>query len=145
VINKAYCQPIVNFFLFYCQHYSLVDADEFVFSTQSRNHSSWADAEDWSCGDVGGGITNLAEVSYLWDFSSQPDSFTLATDNFTGISLGSSPLSFSDVIFGDDWGESLSATLESGTVSPVPEPGTILLLSSGLLGFAGFRKKFRKK
>jgi len=105
----------------------------------------WADAEDWSGGDMGGGVINLAEVSWLWDFGFQQDSFTLATVFFTGISLGTSLLSFSDVILGDDWGEPLSATLESGTVSPVPEPGTILLLSSGLLGLVGFRKKFGKK
>jgi hypothetical protein len=28
-------------------------------------------------------------------------------------------------------------------VAPVPEPGTILLLGSGLLGLVGFRKRFK--
>jgi hypothetical protein len=36
--------------------------------------------------------------------------------------------------------------VHSGNVSvaPVPEPSTILLVATGLLGLAGFRKKFKK-
>jgi len=41
------------------------------------------------------------------------------------------PGSFADVVF------------ETGSVSPVPEPTTMLLVGSGLIGLAGLRKKFR--
>lgn len=41
---------------------------------------------------------------------------------------------------------STEIVLEAGSVSaaPIPEPATILLISTGFIGFAGFRKKFRK-
>ena len=102
------------------------------------------DADDWSPGDLGGGVINLAELSWLPDLISQPDAFSLATIFFTGSSVGASSLSFSDVDLGDEWGDPIDASLETGSVNVVPVPAAVWLFGSGLIGLLGFRRKIRK-
>ena len=58
--------------------------------------------------------------------------------------MGISDVLFANVILGDEWGDPLSATLASGTVSGVPEPNTMILLSSGLIGLVRLRRKFKR-
>lgn len=102
------------------------------------------DAADWSQGDLGGGVINLAELSWLDDLSSQPDSFCLATVFFTGSAVGTSSLSFSDVDLGDEWGDSITdPSLETGSVTVVPVPTALWLLGSGLIGLVGLRRRGR--
>lgn len=98
------------------------------------------EALDISAGNIGGGLFNLSEISFLSDLSAQAGTFTLATLYFTGLSNGDSLLSFSNVTLGDAFGNMLAADLGTGTISAVPEP-QILLLFLGGLGLLGFVRR----
>jgi hypothetical protein len=78
----------------------------------------------------------------------QGPSFVLASMTFTGSEVGNFLFS------GDDFAGGLFLTdgtterpgVTSANVSAVPEPATLILLSTGIVGLAGFaRKKFPKK
>ena len=51
-----------------------------------------------------------------------------------------------DWYYFDDEGsfQVLAYSYAKTTAEPIPEPGTILLLGSGLVGLAGFRRRFKK-
>ncbi|MBL0715890.1 MAG: hypothetical protein JJV98_19560 [Desulfosarcina sp.] len=105
---------------------------------------AYPDAADWSLGDDSSGIVNLAVISYLEDFSTQPDAFTLATLTFTGDSTGLADISLSDIILSDDFGDPISFTVSGTDINAVPIPGAALLLGSGLVGIVGLRRRARK-
>jgi hypothetical protein len=80
---------------------------------------------------------------------SQATSFALVTLDFNTLGPGQSALSISINALGDQNGNSLNATAIDGTVTVnpstvvAPEPGTVLLLGSGLLALVGAARKRR--
>ena len=75
----------------------------------------------------------------------QADSFTLATLTFDTLSNGTSSLDISINALGDSLGNPLAADLRSGSITPTPEPATMLLLGTGLASLGVFGRKKSKK
>ena len=59
--------------------------------------------------------------------------------------VGEEVLGFTVITYGNSGGFAMGRFVEEGITAPIPEPGTMMLLGSGLVGLAGWgRKKFRK-
>jgi hypothetical protein len=88
------------------------------------------------------GFVDFAAVSLLSDAdlltlqAGYGGSVTLATLNFTGTNAGFSSLAF-------DWykGQDVKGAGNEIIAGYVPEPGTFLLMGSGLLSLLGFRRR----
>lgn len=106
------------------------------------------EAIDASAG-VAGGTINVAEVSLLTALdldALQSDGFTLATLNFnvTNLAFGTqTQLSvLSGPVLGDALGSSIAVTgLGSASVGTIPVPGTLLLLTSAMLGWLTVKRR----
>jgi len=88
----------------------------------------------------GSSSVNFAEVSLLPPATLdalQPDSFTLATIDFSIIGAGGSTVTLSHALVSDGFGNSLAIS-GLGIATIVPEPATPLLLGSGIAGLVMF-------
>lgn len=99
---------------------------------------------------VGPGFVSLDEISFLSDLELdvlQPSGFTLATLTFVGASVGTSALAFDFVDLADAGFPSstiIPESLETASITVervVPEPGTLLLLLTGVVWFGALRRR----
>jgi len=101
------------------------------------------------------GTVGLSVVSFLWTdelagFQMGMDSFTLATLGFLGTEAGIGNVSIENPVLSDEYGFVYDTFLSDAMVSvdsaaPIPEPATIMLLTSGLLGLGVLNRKNLKR
>lgn len=126
---------------------TLLRFDGYTLGDALGDWAGGGEAWDLSGGDPSGsGSVNVGELSFLSAAELAPlqsDPLVLATLDFTSLGLGETDLSITLHELGDENGDPIDAETFGGTVSVVPEPGTLLLLGSGLLGAAGWRRRVR--
>ncbi len=99
---------------------------------------------DNSVADWGTFFGVITATSLTWN--NMPQTFTLSDGHTFKVDFEEfTKIDWSSNFSSSDGGLTVHATVSAfENTLPIPEPATILLLSSGFIGLAGFRKKFRK-
>jgi hypothetical protein len=130
-------------------YWSMVYGDTFAkkFGGETGNDPDWFLLT--ITGKDAVGVTGTVDF-YLADYRFEDDALDYIVDDWTSVDL--SPLgTASSVEFAlsssdtGPYGMNTPAYFAMDNLSPVPEPATILLLISGLLGIAGFRKASKSR
>ena len=122
-------------------------SDGLLYASATHDEQSWL----YSMNLDGTNFTEKGEIQSMYTAYGQVEALTFLADVLYGVgSKGGNPLiqidTGSGAVLGNpvNWGSGDIEGIATGGSAAVPEPATIFLLGSGLLGLFGYRKKFRK-
>ncbi len=136
--------------------YQIADGELGTFAIDLSNNFQWGSADDhlsWNIDGIVQGQLHATDNSSQWGISNSDMNNILSNGGF-GLSIhycasstGSNKHNWHGNSAPDtDWGPGAGGftwelSYESGSAAPVPEPATMLLMATGLIGMGAFNRK----